>query len=161
MRNHSHARASTLLVLSTLLNLQCSVSTQTSLRLEVRPSSAVTAYLLDIDPLDRELYNADPELKELAALMQARRREAYSLGPDVFLFLDRSRPVWGPHVVRSVETDADGAARLDNLKPGDYWLMAFSREQVRDALWLRHVIIKEGRNEAVLERGNALYLTPH
>lgn len=158
MRNYSLSRILALLVLSTLLNLQCSCSTRTSLRLKLRPPSQVTVYLLDTDPIDRELYSADAKLKEMASLMNARRREAYSLGPDVFLFLDQSKPVWEPHVVRSVETDGEGNARLDDLQPGSYWLMAYSRTQVRDALWLQQVTIKEGDNEAVLEPGNALYL---
>jgi hypothetical protein len=166
MRNYLYSRILALLILSALLNLQCSCSTRTSLRLRVRPRSApvsstppprVTVHLLDIDPIDGEVYNADPKLKELAGLMNARRQEAYSLGPDVFLFLDQSRPIWEPHVIRSVETDGQGNARLDDLKPGRYWLMAYSQAQVRDAFWAQQLTVKEGDNEVVLEPGNALY----
>lgn len=81
------------------------------------------------------------------------------MGPDVFLFLDQAKPVWEPHVSRSVETDGEGKAMLDNLKPGIYWLLARSQTQDRNTLWLRQVTIKEGDNEVRLDRDNALYFS--
>lgn len=160
-----------LVMLSSLFALHCSYPRTASLQLRVRPVSKVAVHLLDIDPinmvltggeehtdLEAEVYRAHPRLKVLAGVLNARRQSAYSLGPDVFLFLDQSRPLWEPHAIRSIETNAEGDARLDNLKPGSYWLMVYSDVQEEEAFWLRQIMIKDGDNEVVLEPGDALYI---
>jgi hypothetical protein len=130
----------------------------------------VTLHLLDIDPIDlvvtgaddltpagEQVYRAHPRLKELAKLMNARRQAAYSLGPDVFLFLDQSRPMWEPRIIESAQTDAQGNALLDGLRPGRYRLIGYIEAPGGEAFWDRQVVIEDGDNEVVLERGNALY----
>lgn len=134
------------------------------------PLAQATFHLLDVDPINlvmtggdehtpwgEEVYNAHPNLRELASLLSARRQAAYSLGPDVFLFLEQSRPLWKAHVIRSVQTDMAGNARLVDLKPGSYWLMGYSEMHEAGAFWVQQVDIKDGANEVVLERSNALY----
>ena len=170
MRNHSSLRILALVALSILFSLQCSCSRRISLRLRVQTDStrqaALTAHLLDIDPIElvlagaddqspqgREVYRAHPKLEQLAGLMNARRQAAYSLGPDVFLFLEQSRPLWEPHVVATLRTDAEGRAGIDGLSPGNYWLMGYSEE----SFWVRPVAVREGDNVVILDRSNALY----
>nr|AIA14048.1 Unknown Function [uncultured bacterium] len=174
MRNPLFLQVFALVSLSILFSLQCSCSRGTSVILKVHTDSTreagVTAHLLDIDPINlvatgadeqspqgQEVYRAHPKLKQLAGLMNARRREAYSLGPDVFLFLHQSRPLWEPHVIGSLRTDAEGEARIDGLKPGNYWLMGYGEARGSESFWVRPVAVKEGYNVVVLERSNALY----
>lgn len=178
MRSRSRPRIAGLVILSVLFNLNSSCSPRASLRLSVgsgarsapSPPPRAIVHLLDIDPIElvstggdeqspraAEAYRAHPRLKELAGLMNARRQAAYSLGPDVFLFLDQSRPVWEPHVLRSAQTDAEGRAKLDDLAPGSYWLMCYCEEPGSEAFWSRRVMIEDGANEVALERSEALY----
>jgi hypothetical protein len=176
MKNYPPLQILALVILSSLFTLHCSYSRPTSLRVRVRLDSGsvysmslerVAVHLLDVDPINlvltgseehTEVYRAHPRLKVLAGVMNARRQAAYSLGPDVFLFLDQSRPLWEPHVIKSMQTDAEGDARLDDLKPGSYWLMGYSEGQEREAFWIQQIMVKVGDNEIVLEPGNALYI---
>ena len=179
MRNQSPHRLLALVIVSALFSLGCSSSRRSSLQLKSRSQSAsgdsaplaqATFHLLDVDPITLvmtgadehtpwggEVYRAHPNLRGLAGLMSARRQAAYSLGPDVFLFLEQSRPLWEAHVIRSVRTDMAGNARLDDLKPGSYWLMGYSETPEAGAFWVQQVDIKEGTHDVVLERSNALY----
>jgi hypothetical protein len=129
-----------------------------------------TFYLLDDDPIyivmnggneqtlqSADVYRKHPRLQVLAGKMNARRQGAYSLGPDVFLLVEQSRPLWEPHVIRSVQTDVLGHSRLDDLKPGSYWLMGYIQTEEQEAFWLQSITVKVGANEIVLERSNALY----
>lgn len=177
MKYYPRLRILALLILSSLFTLHCSYSQQTTLRLRVRLDSNSghsmspeqrAFHLLDTDPINlvltaseehtAEVYRAHPRLKILAGVLNARRQSAYSLGPDVFLFLDQSKPLWEPHVIRSIETDAEGNARLDNLTAGSYWLMVYSEAPERQAFWLQQVMVKDGDNEVVLRPDNALYI---
>ncbi len=129
----------------------------------------VALFLLDEDPIylamnkvptdqqATQVHQANPKLRVLAGKLNARRFGAYSLGPDVFVFLDQSRPLWESHVVRSVQSDRDGSSRVDNLKRGPYWLMGYKQGKETEAFWLQYVTITDGATEVVLERGNALY----
>ena len=170
MKNRLSLQILAFVSLSILLSLQCSCSRRVSLRLRVDTDSTrhegLTAHLLDTDPINlvmtgadeqspqgQEVYRAHPKLKQLAALLNARRQAAYSPGPDVFLFLDQSRPLWEPHVIETLQPDAEGGAGIDGLRPGNYWLMARSEE----AFWVQPVAVTEGDNVVVLDRSNALY----
>ena len=150
-----------------LFSSGCSNSARPSLRLTVRMESAsidssaranATFYLLDEDPIylvmnggneqtlqAADVYRKYPRLQVLAGKMNARRQAAYSLGPDVFVLVDQSRPLWEPHVIRSVQTDGAGQSRLDDLKPGSYWLMGYSQTPEQEAFWLLSVTVKVGR----------------
>src|SRR5215213_7224469 len=179
MRNQASFRILALVALAALFELHCSHPNRASLRLKARPGSppgdstplaGVTLHLLDIDPIDlvvtgvedhtphgERVYQDHPRLKELANLMNARRQAAYSLGPDVFLFLSQSRPLWEPRVIKSAQTDAEGNARLDGIKPGSYRLIGYIEAPGREAFWDRQVAVDEGDNEVVLESSNALH----
>lgn len=134
------------------------------------PARGAQLYLLDEDmmrlalvsrgepgALQEKVFRENPKLKNLAGLMNARRREAYSLGPEVSDFVEQSRPLWQPHVVQSAEADAQGRASFYNLKPGDYWLMA--RAETPDggvAFWNLFVTVKRGETSVKLEPLNSL-----
>ena len=178
MNNYPRLRIIALLILSGLFTLYCSHSQSTSLRLKIRLDSnsgnsveQVAVHLLDTDPISlvatgseehtargAEVYRAHPRLKVFAGTLNARRQSAYSLGPDVFLFLDQSRPLWEPHIIRSTETDVEGGARLDDLAAGSYWLMAYRKVPEMSAFWIQQVTVKNGDNEVVLRPDNALYI---
>lgn len=135
-----------------------------------QPVARATIHLLNADlillamaegdehsPLHDKVYAENPRLKSLARLMNGRRREAYSLGPDAFLLLEQCRPLWEPHVLRTAETDAEGRASFENLRPGRYWLMGYRRKDGEEAFWNQQVIIEKGTNRVALDEINALY----
>lgn len=137
---------------------------------EQQPVSSATLYLLSQDmmrlalvregemsPLEQKVFRENPDLRTLAGLMNGRRREAYSLGPDVTPFMEKSRPLWQPHVVQTSQTDTQGRATFDNLKPGDYWLMARTETPNGGvAFWNLTVSIGRGENGVRLDPGNSL-----
>lgn len=110
-------------------------------------------------PLRAQVFSAHPRLGSLAGLMNARRREAYSLSPDVFLLLEQSRPLWEPHVLARARGDERGRARFANLAPGIYWLMAETktRDSSGDAFWNLQVAVGRGDHHVKLDESNALY----
>lgn len=113
-------------------------------------------------PLREQVFAAHPRLGALAGLMNARRREAYSLGPDVFLLLEQSRPLWEPHVIARARGDEGGRAHFGNLAPGVYWLMAETkaRDGSGEAFWNLRVAVGRGENRLKLDESNALYFRP-
>lgn len=166
-------------VISLSFILSCSNSNRGSLAVEARavfpagdprPIAQVTIHLLDADlirlamaegdehsPSHDKVHAENPRLKSLAGLMNGRRREAYSLGPDAFLLLEQSRPLWEPHVLRTAETDAEGRASFENLRPGQYWLMCYRWKGGGEAFWNHQVIVEKGTNRVALDEINALY----
>jgi hypothetical protein len=181
MRNLFRPLTLTLAIVSVILNIECSSSRGTSLQIKSRPhvssgdstdlSLVITYHLLDVDPFHlvmsgedentprgSEVYDAHPRLKILAGKLNARRFGGYSLSPEVFVFIEQARPLWELHVLRSGQTDSRGAASLDNLTPGSYWLLAYSQVRGGEAFWLQQVDIKDGTNEVELKRTNALYV---
>ena len=90
--------------------------------------------------------------------MDARRRNAYSLGAEVIPFMEDSRPLWEPHVIRSIRTDAQGRALFQGLKPGDYWLMGRTETKEGAAFWNQRVSVGRGENRITLDQTNALYV---
>lgn len=137
---------------------------------ERQPVPSATLYLLNqnmmklalareggLSSLEERVFRENPDLRKLAGLMNARRREAYSLGPEVVSFMEQSRPLWQPHVIQTAQTDAQGRARFDNLKPGDYWLMGRAgTEGGGVAFWNLTVSIGRGENTVRLEPANSL-----
>lgn len=137
---------------------------------EQRPAPYATLYLLNQDvirlalnrkgepgSLEEKVFRENPELGRLAGLMNARRREAYSLGPEVRVFVEKSRPLWQPHVIQTIETNPEGRADFKDLKPGDYWLMCLTgTEGDGVAFWNLFVTLKSGENNLRLEPSNAL-----
>jgi hypothetical protein len=134
------------------------------------PRPRARLYLLDEDmmrlalvkggepsPLQEKVFRENPRLRNLAGVMNARRREAYSLGPEVSDFVEQSRPLWQPHVLQSAETDANGRAVFYNLAPGDYWLMGSA--EIPDggvAFWNLPVTVGRGETSVRLEPFNSL-----
>lgn len=135
------------------------------------PAGSATLYLLDEDmmklslvkegetsPLQEKVFRENPRLRNLAGIMNARRREAYGLGPEVVTFMEQSRPLWQPHVLQSRETDTEGRATFTDLEPGGYWLMG--RASLRGgggvAFWNLFVPIERGETSLTLEPANAL-----
>lgn len=179
MKDLTRHRILALLMISVIFNLECSPSRHPSLQIKSRHHfssgdsahySSVTFHLLDVDPFHlvmsggdvntpqgSEVYREHPRLKTLAGKLNARRFGGYSLGPDVFLFIDQSRPLWEPHVIKSGQTDTSGKASLDALTPGSYWLLAYSQTRGAEAFWVQQVDIKDGTNQVELHRSNALY----
>jgi hypothetical protein len=138
---------------------------------EIQPISSATFYLLDTDmlmlamskgnesdPLRKKVYDEHPNLGMVAQVMDARRRNAYSLGAEVMPFVEQSRPLWEPRVVQSAQTDAQGRAVFRDLKPGDYWLMCRTEAAGIAAFWNQRVTINRGENQITLDQTNALYL---
>lgn len=137
---------------------------------EQRPASSVILYLLDQDmmklalvkegatnPLQEKVFRENPNLRGLAAVLNARRREAYSLGPDVSLFMEQSRELWQPHVIQTTQTDGEGRAGFENLEPGDYRLMGRAeRPDGGVAFWNLFLTISRGQNSRRLEPLNSL-----
>ncbi|HYO91876.1 MAG TPA: hypothetical protein VEQ40_09575, partial [Pyrinomonadaceae bacterium] len=137
---------------------------------ERAPAQRATLYLLDEDmmklalvkegepnPLQEKVFRENPGLRSLAGLMNARRREAYSLGPEVASFMEQSRPLWQSHVIQAVATNTEGRVTFTDLKPGDYWLMG--RVEMRGggvAFWNLFVQVKRGETSVALEPANAL-----
>jgi len=168
-----------LALLSILSNAGCSFSRYSSVELDVLPdgtftdgtgSPPVTIVLLDEDPIylamnledERGLQNTElrstyPRLKVLAGKLNARRFGGYSLGPDVFLLIEQSKPLWEPHVVRSMQTNMEGHSQVDGLKLGNYWLMAYRRTKQNEVFWLQSIEVNGDTKKVVLERSNALY----
>ena len=143
----------------------------------VRPSGETQAvayetfYLLDSDmimlamvkgnegsPVRDKVYSEHPNLGMVAQVMDARRRNAYSLGAEVIPFVEQSRPLWEPHVIQSSQTDAQGRAVFKNLKPGDYWLMGRTEAAGGAAFWNQRVSVGRGDNKVMLDQTNALYM---
>lgn len=163
-------------LLATMLVACHSRSNGTSIELNVSglpvADASATFYLLDADPFalamqvgggtgaDENVHRAHPQLRTLAGLMNARRREAYSLSRDVFLFLEQSKDLWGPHVIQSVNTDLQGRAAFRQLKPGAYWVMGYVRAPGGEAFWLQPVAVESGVNRLSFNRNNALYFQP-
>lgn len=157
-----------------------SQTTRASLLVEARvryykadeqPVASATLYLLDQDiirlalvkegepasPLQEKLFRENPKLRNLAGIMNARRREAYPLSPDVAPFVEQSRPLWQPHVIRTALTDGAGRARFSNLAPGDYWLMCLVEMRGGGvAFWNLFVTVHSGDNSVKLEPLNSL-----
>jgi hypothetical protein len=140
---------------------------------EQRPASGATLYLLNQDmmrlalkeegersPPEEKAFRENPELRRLAGLMNARRREAYSLGPEISAFVEKSKPLWQPHVIQTAQTDGQGRAHFYNLKPGDYWLMCLTGTGDDGvAFWNLSVTLKNGENTLRLDPLNALQCT--
>jgi hypothetical protein len=180
MRNLSCSLIIALVIVSLLFNLECSPSRRPTLQIKSRITSSsgesaglspVNLHLLDVDPFHlvmsgghestpqgSEVYRVHPRLKILAGTLNARRFGGYSLSPDVFLFIDQSRPLWELHVIKSGQTDSKGNASLEDLTPGSYWLLAYSELRGAEAFWVQQVDIKNGTNEVELQRSNALYI---
>lgn len=180
MRYLTCRRILVLVLISALVNLECSPSPRPSLQIKSRHHfssadsatfSLVTLHLLDVDPFHlimsgghentpqgSEVYREHPRLKILAGKLNARRFGGYSLSPDVFVFIEQSRPLWEIHIIKSGQTDTSGNASLDALTPGSYWLLAYSQVSGAEAFWVQQVDIKDGSNEVELQRSNALYL---
>jgi hypothetical protein len=170
-----------LVIIFSIFNVECSNSRRASLQIKLRTQvssrdllypSPVTFHLLDVDPFHlvmsgehentpqgSEVYRTHPRLKILAGKLNARRFGGYSLSSDVFLFIDQSRPLWELHVLRSGQTDSSGASSIDNLTPGSYWLLAYSRVPDGESFWVQQVDINAGANEVELQRANALYVS--
>lgn len=137
---------------------------------EVRPVANATLYLLDRDmmklalvlegeanPLQERVFKEHPALRNLAGVMNARRRESYALGPEVVPFMEQSQALWQPHVVQTTRTDAEGGARFVNLEPGDYWLACrVETPSGGVAFWNLFVTVKRGDNSIRLEPLNSL-----
>ena len=138
---------------------------------EEKPASNATLYLLDQDmfqlamvkegersPAEEQVFRENPGLRNLAGLMNARRQSAYSLGPDVLSFVEQSRPLWQPHLLQTARTDTQGRARLDNLKPGGYWLVGLAETGAGGvAFWNLFIHVKGGEElRLTLEPRNAL-----
>jgi hypothetical protein len=178
MRNLSCPVILALVIASIFFDVACLSSRRPSLQIKLgqlasgdtmhRP--AVTFHLLDVDPIylvmndglestpqGGEVYKEYPRLKTLAGKLNARRFGGYSLSPDVFLFIDQSRPLWESHVIKSGQTDASGNAVLNDLAKGTYWFVAYSRASGEEAFWLQQIDIKLGATEVELLRSNALY----
>jgi hypothetical protein len=130
-----------------------------------------TFYLLDADmimlamakgsessPAREQVYKEHPNLGMVAQVMDARRRNAYSLGAEVMTFIEHSRPLWEPHVVRSASTDEQGHAVFQSLKPGEYWLMGRMQAATGAAFWNQRVSVSRGDNKITLDQTNALYI---
>ncbi len=135
------------------------------------PVTDADLYLLDEDmmrlallkngeqatPLQEKVFREHPDVPKLAGVMNARRREAYGLGPDIFLLVEQSRALWEPHIKRTARTDKEGRARFSNLEPGEYWLMAKApAKNGGAAFWNLPVTIKGGEYELRLDALNAL-----
>jgi hypothetical protein len=138
---------------------------------EMRPIAGETFYLLNADlillpmekgeessPLRKKVYQEHPNLGMVAMVMDARRRNAYSLGAEVLPFIEQSRPLWERHVITSLKTDAHGNGVFKNLKPGDYWLMGRTDTGAGAAFWNQRVSVERGENKIMLDEGNALYV---
>jgi hypothetical protein len=97
--------------------------------------------------------------------MNARRREAYSLSPDIFLLVEQARPLWESHVIEKIQgkMQAEGHARVsfEDLTPGTYWLMAYEKmrdgDDGREAFWNLQVKVGRGETRVSLDEKNALY----
>jgi hypothetical protein len=94
----------------------------------------------------------------VAQVMDARRRSAYSLGAEALSFMEDSRPLWESHVVQSAQTDAQGRAAFQSLKPGDYWLMGRMEAGSGAAFWNQRISLSRGENRITLDQHNALYI---
>ena len=135
------------------------------------PLADAELYLLDADmmrlalvrngeqptPLQERVFREHPDVAKLAGVMNARRREAYGLGPDIILLLEQSRALWEPHIKQRARTDAAGRARFSNLEAGDYWLMARARTPSGNvAFWNLPVTVARGENQVRLDALNSL-----
>lgn len=162
-----------LLLLATMLGACSSRLNGTSIELSVSglpvADASATCYLLDTDPFalamradggtgaDEKVHRAHPKLRSLAGLMNARRREAYSVSRDVFLLMEQSKDLWEPHVVHSAQTDRQGRAVFKGITPGSYWVMGDVRAAGGEAFWLQQVAVTSGVNYLSFNRQNALY----
>lgn len=134
------------------------------------PAGTARFYLLDEDmmrlalvkegeptALQEQVFRENPKLRSLAGLMFARRREAYSLGPEVSDFMEQSRRLWQSHVKAMTETDAMGRAIFRDLVPGDYWLMGrAATPQGGVAFWNLFISIRGGETSINLSPANSL-----
>jgi hypothetical protein len=138
---------------------------------ETQAVARETFYLLDSDmimlamtkgnessPVREKVYSEHPNLGMVAQVMDARRRNAYSLGAEVIQFIEQSRPLWEPRVIKSAQTDAQGRAIFNGLKPGDYWLMGRTQSTGGAAFWNQRVSVGRGDNKITLDQTNALYM---
>jgi hypothetical protein len=91
-------------------------------------------------------------------VMDARRRNAYSLGAEIITFVEDSRPLWETHVIQSARTDAQGRAVFENLELGDYWLMGRTESVDGAAFWNQKLSVNRGENRITLDQSNALYM---
>lgn len=111
----------------------------------------------EMNALQEKAYRENPKLRNLAGVMSARRREAYSLGPEVAAFMEQSRPLWQPHVMQTKVTDEEGRATFTELKAGNYWLM--SRAETEDggvAFWNLSIKVEGSDSSITLEPQNSL-----
>ncbi|HKS28899.1 MAG TPA: hypothetical protein VJS44_13825 [Pyrinomonadaceae bacterium] len=132
-------------------------------------AQGATVYLLDADmmrlalikegeitPLQEKVARENPRFRSLAGLMNGRRREAYSLGPEVKDFMEQSRPLWEPHVIQERKLDEEGRATFTDLKPGDYWLMGRADSRGGVAFWNLFVRVERGETSVTLDAANSL-----
>ncbi|HEX8174544.1 MAG TPA: carboxypeptidase-like regulatory domain-containing protein [Pyrinomonadaceae bacterium] len=139
---------------------------------ERAPAQGAVLYLLDEDmirlvvlkdcetnQLREKVFSENPGLRSLAGLMNARRREAYSLGPEVADFMEQSRPLWELHVVQSGKTDAEGRVTFTDIRPGDYWVMGRVESRGGVAFWNLSVQVRRGASSITLQPANALQCT--
>lgn len=180
-RTLRHFHVAVLLLLSTLPAWVCTAcrpargnllvtARTTNSRGASAPAKSATLYLLDEDPmklslaqagalapLQEKVYAENPKLRNLAAVLNARRREAYSLGPEVASFVEQSSPLWQPHVIQTRATDAAGRASFMELKPGDYWLMCLAEtEEGGVAFWNLSIKVEGADSSVTLEPRNSL-----
>jgi hypothetical protein len=177
----------TCLLLFVLLNVSCSLfrgSLEIDARIIYnmggpQPVARQTFYLLDVDPFT--LRADDPKFKakvdaltdkdqqmnlQLSGVMlmnlkllsekQNELKDESSL-KKLLGTLEFSKPFWEDHIIQTVQTDFNGHALIENLTPGDYWLLAQTETRAAFTFWDLKVKVERGANKILLDQNNALF----
>jgi hypothetical protein len=142
-----------------------------------QPVARQTFYLLDIDPFS--LRADDPQFtakmdaaktedeKKLLTLQSANflllklaveKKQMKEGSEKAFLgILEISKPFWEDHLIQSVQTDFNGQAKFNNLKPGRYWLIGMTETRAAFAFWNVSVSVGWGENKLLLDQNNSMY----
>lgn len=164
-------------ILCCLSGAACSHSASLNLEAQIvytmggpQPVARQDFYLLDVDPflVKQEKQNTSSREEMIYALsvinwnmfveqVKLSAEREIPLDKKLIPMVSNSQVFLAPHIVQTVQTDFQGRAVFEKLRPGEYWLMGIAETRSSAAFWNYKVTVNPGENKVLLDQNNALY----
>jgi len=79
------------------------------------------------------------------------------LGIEMIIVMIQQGKDTAPHFLREVMTDFQGKVVINDIAPGDYWILGVTETKEDYAFWNYKVSVVAGDNRLLLDQNNALY----